>query len=305
MNNNILDKTSLFNGLNLNPIPLEFSQGMTTTKWLLGMDKKLSVIIDEVNKWYDSIVIDLSGNGVLYEKLNEQFMTSFAIEIGTIQESLNNVVNNLNDVLYIKPSGKLKISCDTNNLYGNPLNAVIVSADIVGSLALSKVEFYVNGFLYATINGDNKQPYITLNNISNDTVIYIKMYDGKSVIQSSDINIKFFYPAYIGVVDKTITVPTEINIKSLLKCNSAIKNLSNTFVCSDAKVVYAFPIAWGSLTSIRDYSKINLGNSFDRQILNITMSDSTVIQYYVHISKNSVDLENYRIDFNLTEEGVI
>ena len=262
MNNNIIDSTSLFGyGLNLNPIPLEASQSMSTTKWLMGMDKKLTIIIDAVNKWYDEIIKDLEGNGLLYEKLNEQFIATFASQINNIDTSLTNVVDTLNEILYIKPSAKMMLSSDVNNLYGTPLNAVIVSASIVGSLALTKVEFYVNGSLFSTVNGDNKNPYITLNNITNDTTIYIKMYDGKSVVQSDNVNIKFFYPSYIGVVDKSITVPNESAIKSLTKWNTAKGSISNSFICDDAKVVYAFPVSWGALTSLRDYSKINIGNS--------------------------------------------
>lgn len=304
MNNNIIDKTFLFNGLNLNPIPLEMSQSMTTTKWLMGMEHKLSSIIDDVNKWYDEILIDLEGNGALYEKLNEQFISSFATEIGTIQSSLSNVVNGLNDVVYIKPSAVLNLSSNVNNLYGVPLNAVIISSNITGSLPLTKTEFYVNDVLHSTITGDNRQPYITLNNISNDTAIYIKMYDGKSVIQSGTINIKFFYPAYIGVVDSSITTPSEINVKSLNAWNVAKTNLGNNFTCDDKKVVYAIPKSWGALSSIRDFSKLNLGYSFFRQTLNITANDGNVIEYYVYISADSVTLDNYKIDFNLTE-GVV
>lgn len=41
-------------GLNINPIPFEFSEEMTTTKVLLSMQKSINTIVDIVNNWESS-----------------------------------------------------------------------------------------------------------------------------------------------------------------------------------------------------------------------------------------------------------
>jgi hypothetical protein len=49
---NLIQNVDLFNGLNLNPLPLEFSQSMTTTKELLAMQKAISTLITNVNNLF-------------------------------------------------------------------------------------------------------------------------------------------------------------------------------------------------------------------------------------------------------------
>ena len=49
MSNNLINNIDLLNGLNLNPIPLEASQSMTTTKWLMAIQAKVNSIIDMSN----------------------------------------------------------------------------------------------------------------------------------------------------------------------------------------------------------------------------------------------------------------
>lgn len=45
-----IDNIDLFGGLNMNPIPLEFSQSLTTTEWLGAMQSKINQIIDLLNQ---------------------------------------------------------------------------------------------------------------------------------------------------------------------------------------------------------------------------------------------------------------
>lgn len=45
----IIDKIDLLSGLNLNPIPLEFSQSLTTSEWLLAIQSKVNEAVEYVN----------------------------------------------------------------------------------------------------------------------------------------------------------------------------------------------------------------------------------------------------------------
>lgn len=69
---NIIQPINITDGLNMNPIPLEFTQGMTTTKWLLAMQAKINEVIlirneviNEANAYsdtkYNLLVVELQN----------------------------------------------------------------------------------------------------------------------------------------------------------------------------------------------------------------------------------------------------
>lgn len=45
----VLEPIDLFNGLNMNPVPLEFSQSLTTSEWLCAMQAKINEVVKAVN----------------------------------------------------------------------------------------------------------------------------------------------------------------------------------------------------------------------------------------------------------------
>jgi len=45
----MIDQINLIDGLNLNPIPLDFSQSLTTVEWLCAMQNKINAMVDAVN----------------------------------------------------------------------------------------------------------------------------------------------------------------------------------------------------------------------------------------------------------------
>jgi hypothetical protein len=48
---NPIEHINIVDGFNLNPIPLEAGQAMTTTKWLMAIQDKVNKIIDAGNLW--------------------------------------------------------------------------------------------------------------------------------------------------------------------------------------------------------------------------------------------------------------
>lgn len=47
----MLDNIDLFNGINVNNIPFEVGEQMTTTKMLYNMQTKINQVVDAVNSW--------------------------------------------------------------------------------------------------------------------------------------------------------------------------------------------------------------------------------------------------------------
>lgn len=293
MNNNIIDKTSLFNGLNLNPIPLEFSQSMTTTKWLLGMENKLSTIIESVNNWYDEIVKDLEGNGVLYQELNDKFLSNFGGDILTLQNSIgniNNSINNLYDLItalqYVKPSVTLS-SSPSINLYavGDTVNSIMLNFNIIkGSNNLVKAEIYKNGSLLTTINTiqNGVNNYVDGTPMTADTNYYVKIYDDKGNVQSETINFTFVYKAFYGKVANNISVND-----ALIQSLNSVKfqnQFSFNVTLNDEKIIIA---SHDILQSIIDSENYDMIDSFDLTTLNINVNNVQT-PYNIYTSKNLI-----------------
>lgn len=119
---NIIDPINLVDGLNINPIPLEFSQSMTTTKLLLAMQAKLNEVIiirnDVINEAnghsdtkYNLLVTELNtlenllhsgeiipNGSVGIEKLKDDFIHQFDnLVVDTVENLAQFVSFGLND----------------------------------------------------------------------------------------------------------------------------------------------------------------------------------------------------------------
>lgn len=119
---NIVQPINLVDGLNINPISLEFSQGLTTTKWLLAMQAKINEVIlirneviNEANVYSDTKynavstelnnLLTLLNNGNIIpdgsiglEKLKADFSQQFTdLVINTVHNAAQFVSFELND----------------------------------------------------------------------------------------------------------------------------------------------------------------------------------------------------------------
>jgi hypothetical protein len=120
----------LMNGLNINPIPLEFSQEMTTTKMLAAIQAKINQMIDFRN---NAVSDAISYTDEECYKINKAF------------DELKNLINTVE----IIPDGSLgikKLSEDFLNVVNNKV------IDMVKELTTT-VWFGINdnGFFYAVI----------------------------------------------------------------------------------------------------------------------------------------------------------
>jgi hypothetical protein len=125
---NLISNVELFNGLNLNPIPLETTQSMTTTKTLMALQKSINTLISNVNT--------LFGQGVTYT--DEQ------------AKIINDLLNNVNslDAKFLKPQSVTldKLSNESVSLIHDKI------MDYVGSI-MKFVTFEINdeGYFIANI----------------------------------------------------------------------------------------------------------------------------------------------------------
>lgn len=286
--NKLQNVNGFFNGMNLNPIPLEFGQSVSTAKNLAVMLKMIDDIINFTNGWYDEILTDLEGRGALYSKLNEQFLTTFANDINTINTSLTNITTSITNLEYLKPTISINTSSQLINPIGTTLNSIVISSTYTGS-NISKIEFYVNNSLYQTFNSPSNAPYIILNNITSDTTIKCKIYDNKNIVESNQLYIAFLNPFVYGTCANNSPTSTDIIGSEIY--NSKIN--TEYFFNADSKNIYiAYPKWMGDLLLIKSANEENIINSFKK--IEITLHGEL---YNVYVSYNQFIINNFKLIF--------
>lgn len=148
---------------------------------------------------------------------------------------------------------------------------------------VAKVEFYINDALVHTTTSNvangGSFPYIHNTTIIDDTVVKVVATDTEGLTSTASKTITFIGNSYYGIVESTLTEPTEALIKTLTK------NLKNTkklvyegITCDYNKVVYAYPSELGKLTSIMDkVNNFNYTTSFQQTTVTVDG-----IEYYVY-----------------------
>lgn len=284
----------MFNGLNLNPIPLEFSQSMTTTKTLAALLAKLDQVINFTNEWYETIITDLEGNGTLYNLLNQEFISKFGTDIQNINSSLttiNTSISSINALItaleYTKPSVTLTTS-PNNYLYavGDTVNSVMLELNIVkGTNNLVKAEIYKNGSLLTTlntiVNGVNN--YVDGTPITTDTSYYVKVFDDKGSVQSQEINFKFVNKLFYGKVADNVIVNDAL-IQSLNNVNFVDEFQFNISTLNDEKIII---VSYSDLGSVIDSDNYDIIESFTKSILNLNINNVST-PYNVYVSTNTI-----------------
>ena len=105
----------------------------------------------------------------------------------------------------------------------------------------------------------------------------------------------FVNPSYFGVVINDFII-TESNIKAL-SSGEIIKNTKSyntpSFTQNSQKNCYAYPKAFGMLTSIRDLNNQDLNNSYSYTEIEVNGEP-----YYVYLLDTPSSVINYKINFN-------
>ena len=100
----MIDIIDLFNGINVNNIPFEIGEQMTTTKMLYNMQTKINQVVNAVNSWesdaknYTDKKIE-NVNNILNALTNGEGFTDGAIKENTINKDFLNWIDE-----YVKKS---------------------------------------------------------------------------------------------------------------------------------------------------------------------------------------------------------
>lgn len=104
---------------------------------------------------------------------------------------------------------------------------------------------------------------------------------------SANVSYSFIYPYYSGAANPGISAAVVATLSKLIISSTA--TLNRSFTTANGNVYYfAYPAAYGVLTSILDENGFEVFGSFTRRTENITGLDGNAISYYIYESNNPV-----------------
>lgn len=142
-----------------------------------------------------------------------------------------------------------------------------------------------------TINGepvDVESTSKTFQQVTTTTSYKIEAKKG-SQTASATVTATFVNPKYFGVVAATITNPTETDIKSKTKIVASGKGYTGTTSLIDQKLLYAYPVSYGTLTSIKDGNNFEYINSYTRSTVNVNG-----VNYYCYLLTDATTINNFK-----------
>lgn len=167
-----------------------------------------------------------------------------------------------------------------------------------GTYTPSNIKFYVGATEVDSKSITSEGSYAFVYNpatpIKVNTVFKAVVTDGKLSSESSK-TVKFVSNSYYGTVDSTVSEPKESEIKVLQnKTLKDVKDLTYSGINMDyGKVVYAYPVSFGALTSIKD--PVNNYNYFSSFARTTTKVDN--IDYYVYTQIDPSASEDVKLVF--------
>ena len=225
------------------------------------------------------------------------------IEVGSTFDK--NTISEMFDKLlypYVAPSISLKSSVSkTIYEHGETISNILFTATTKKyARNITEVRFLCNSSVVNTISSPKEaggtETY-THPSITSTSTFQAQVYDGTTRVSSNGITYTFVYPAYIGKIAKTISVPTQDDIKKLGKKIQSPGTLTATYTYNDEKICVATPPGW-TISSIKDPSGYEMIDSFRMDNVQVTGLDGNAITYNVYTLKESIGLENFKLTFN-------
>ena len=107
---------------------------------------------------------------------------------------------------------------------------------------------------------------------------------------SKSITVTFNNPAYYGAVAASVTSMTETSIKALTEhLNSGKGYTINSINLANQKLCYAYPAAFGALTSIKDANNFDYLASYTRSEVQVNGEN-----YYVYLLTNATTIDGFK-----------
>ena len=219
------------------------------------------------------------------------------VDLATVEDTLAELL----DLSYIAP---------TVTLAGSPSNSVREKGDTISSLALTattiktlnnitSVQFFRDSSLIYNVPsptaGGGAQPYTYSTAFADTTAFTATVGDGTGTSNSNTLTYTFVYPYYYGSGAEGLTAA---QVAALTK-NVAVESTSKavTYTASAQVFYFAYPAAYGVLTSILDPNGFEIISGFTLRVENITGLDGNATSYNIYELNNPVTQTNYTVTF--------
>lgn len=218
-----------------------------------------------------AIKVEVADGSITTKKLADEAVT---------EDKLSTGVRNKLDILY---KLSVKLSGGGNKKRGTSVNVTLSWTITVNDESVDPTSQSING-----ITLDVSARSYTFMGVTADTT-YTLVVDGVTATQS----VRFFNPAYFGVVDPSYTVGnstaglTELTNYGVRAYNKAITSSGSK------KAVYMYPSALGNLTSIKDGNNFDFTGSFTKET-GLTINGESYVAY---ILTKEANLNNVTFKF--------
>ena len=160
-----------------------------------------------------------------------------------------------------------------------------------GDYPVDKVELYRDNVKVEEKVATGIVNFTTINNITGNTKIEVKLYDTNGVVNTiSTKSYVFTYPTFVG---NSAIAPTETEVLATNKLVRTKAVLTQSYTANNEYLIFASPKSFGALTSIKDPNNFENLGSFIR--LDLTVNS---VDYYVYYTKNKITCTNFKYTFN-------
>lgn len=273
-----------FSNYSLNPLPLDFTNALSTTKWLGTILSKLNSVLEFTQKIYDEILADLESGGILYQAL----LKHFGEQLNAMEKSIQNIETRIEVLEYNPPF----ISVDKKDFfysYGDVVNGHVIKYSITNnSEEIEKIELYLGDVLVNSITSNVAlNGFISYSGVINDnSKLTIKVYDGVKIIEET-INFSFNTPIFYGYSNDIPTANTILTTYDKVKNNSNIDEHLVTVVNNKICIVTSHDI------SIYDENANLVTDSFQKSTIDIILDKNRTFNIY--LLKNTITADNFKI----------
>ncbi len=177
---------------------------------------------------------------------------------------------------------------------GTVFSSTLTATTVKGSLNITGFDLKRNGSVVFTdatpATGGGSETYIDPA-ISATSAYLAEVTDGTNTGTSNTVTFTFVYPFYYGVGAQALTFA---QVQGLTKLVQTQQNTTTTTSPNSQVYYFAYPQAYGVLTSILDQNGFETIGGYTRRTGTMTMLDSTTQNYYVYEFNNPTIQTNFR-----------
>lgn len=202
---------------------------------------------------------------------------------------------------YTAPTISLGTSPSAETLeLGTSLSNVTLSAlTVEKSSPIVSVVFYNNGTAFYSVpsppSSGGTSTYTDTTTLTNTTTYTAKVSDSITTVTSSGVTFTFVYPFYYGVGAQALTGS---QVQALTDLPQVKQNTTVTTSPNNQVYYFAYPQAYGLLTSIKDQNGFNVTAGYTQRTATLTMMDSSNQPYYIYEFNNLTTQTNFANTYN-------